>query len=118
MRVPVEETASAWYLIDQARADWPGAPEDDARLHDLLEVARGQVLAYAPALVDAEGLPLPVPLRYQQAQLMQARNIWNAYQTDPNANTYGPEGFSVTVYPMDWSVKQMLRPKRAVPRVA
>lgn len=113
LRVAVEDPASAWYLLEDARAHWQGAPADDARLHDLLEVARGQVLAFAPPLPDGE----QPPTRYRTAQLMQARNVWNAQQIDPGATSYGGEGFTVRVYPLDWSVKQMLRPQRAVPEV-
>ena len=114
-RIPVESlTGDGWHTIDSARREWPGATSDDARLLELLDVSRIQVLEYAPELEDGA----TVPVNYKAAQLMQARNVWNAYQTDPNSNVYGPDGFSVPVYPLDWSVKQMLRPKRAVPVVA
>lgn len=115
IRVPVEAPDGAgWYTLEAARADWSSAPEDDARLFDLLETARGQVVAYAPPPAD----PLePPPPAYRQAQLMQARNIWNAAQTDPSATTYGGEGFSAPVYPLDWSVRQMIRPRTPTPRV-
>lgn len=113
IRIPVEEAGAGWYTIDAARADWPGAPDDDARLYDLLAVARVQVEAFAPALAELA----PVPVHYRSAQLMQARNVWNAGQIDPNATTYGGGEFSVPVYPLDWTVRQMLRPRSGVPRV-
>ncbi|WP_144719246.1 hypothetical protein [Agrococcus jejuensis] len=105
------EDGGGWYTIAAARHDWSGAPSDDGRLHDLLVVARHQCLEYAPTLAaDA-----PIPTRYRQAQLMQARNIWNASKTDPGATTLGPEGFAAPVFPLDWSVQQMLRPRRGKP---
>lgn len=113
IRIPVEEPGSGWYTLDRARADWEGAPQDDARLFDLLAVARVQVLAFAPALAELA----PVPVHYRSAQLMQARNVWNAGRTDPNATTYGGGEFSVPVYPLDWTVRQMLRPRSGVPRI-
>lgn len=113
IRVPVEDPTSPWYLLDAARADWPGAPADDARLHDLLDVARGQVLAFAPPLDELGTVPDPL----RQAQLMQARNIWNAQQIDPGATSFGGDGFQVRVYPLDWSVKQMIRPQSGRPVV-
>ncbi|GAA2172421.1 hypothetical protein GCM10009846_10290 [Agrococcus versicolor] len=107
VRIPVEERTAQWHTIDSARHDWDGAPQDDARLFDLLAVAREQCEAYAPVLP----LGAPVPLRYRQAQLLQARNVWNASRTDPGASTMGADGFQVTVYPLDWTVQQMLRPR-------
>ncbi|WP_404311304.1 hypothetical protein LG314_07940 [Agrococcus terreus] len=114
VRIPIEfADGLGWYTLDAARRDWPGAPEDDARLHDLLAVARTQVLEYAPELELA-----PVPAHYRAAQLLQARNVWNATQTDPNSSQMNGDGFAVPVYPLDWSVRQMLRPQRVVPVVA
>ena len=113
-RIPVEAPdGGGWYTLDAARREWPGAPEDDARLFDLLASARLQVTEYAPDLDGAA-----VPVNYRAAELLQARNIWNASQTDPNGGQMNADGYSVPVYPLDWTVKQMLRPKRAVPVVA
>lgn len=114
IRVPVElPDGGGWYTIDAAHTDWSGAPEDDARLFDLLDAARAQVLAYAPALEAGT----PPPATYRQAQLMQARNIWNAGITDPSSSTYGGGEFSIPIYPLDWSVRQMLRPRTGTPRI-
>lgn len=105
------EDGGGWYTLPAARADWQGAPLEDGRLHDLLVVARHQCLEFAPTLAD----DTPIPAHYRQAQLMQARNIWNATKTDPGGSTLGPEGFSVPVFPLDWAVQQMLRPRRGKP---
>lgn len=107
----VVQALDGWHNLDSARAVWSGAPNDDPTLYELLEVAKGQVLAYAPATV-----PETIPLNYRRAQYMQARNIWNAAVKD-SGESFGGEGFAVTVFPMDWSVKNLIRPKRGVPVV-
>ncbi len=99
-----------WYNVVTARVDWDGAPDSDGVLADLLDSARDQVLAYAPAL----GLEEPVPSRYRRGQLMQARNTWNAAQTNGDAQVDAGGGIYVTVRPLDWAVKQVIRPKRGV----
>lgn len=105
------EDGQGWYTLPAARRDWPSAPSEDGRLFDLLDAAREQCLEYAPAL-DPDERP---PRRYKQAQLLQARNIWNAAKTDPGATSLGVEGFAAPIFPLDWTVRQMLRPARAVP---
>ena len=112
---------ATWHTPASAREHWadaPGYPEDEADvLVELLEVAREQVEAYAPALpLPAEGEALEIPATYRYAQLMQARNIWNASTVSPGGDL-GEGDFTITVHPLDWTVKQMLRPKRAVPVV-
>lgn len=109
--IPVEEIDAAWHTIDSARREWDGAPKDDARLYTLLETARTQCLAYAPATVI-------IPSHYRAAQVLQARNIWNASRIDPGASQMNADGFTVTVYPLDWTVRQMLRPIQGRPVVA
>lgn len=100
-----------WHSLYTARLGWPGAPVDDAELYQLLEIAKGQVLDYAPERFSTALAEIPPAFR--RAQLMQARNIWNATKVDEN-NGIGGEGFSLTVFPMDWSVKNLIRPKRGV----
>lgn len=107
-----------WHTLASARRDWRDAPSDDGHLHAVLTTAREQCEAYAPALVDDEGLPLAVPIRYRLAQIMQARNVWNASKTDPASGGIGPDGFVIRPFPMDWTVKNILRPKNAVPVIA
>lgn len=112
LSIPVEAVVSeGWHTLDSARREWQGAPVDDAVLYDLLVSAREQVLAFAPAVVG-------VPVRYRQAQVMQARNSWNAHQRNQGSpDAYGSEGFVVTVHPLDWHIRQLLRPATAVPVV-
>lgn len=103
-----------WYTIDDAREDWRDAPAADARLWQLLTLARQQVIAEAPALPE----DATVPANCRAGQLMQARNLYNAGLTDPQTGAIGDDDtFQLRVFPVDWMVKQVLRPKRAIPVV-
>lgn len=108
----VQEDAGNWHTLDTARAQWDDAPEDDRELYELLHIAQHAVIEYAPVLAEDE----PVPLNYVKAQLMQARNVWNSTEVQPSGET-GMESFVVRPFPLDWQIKQILRPKRALPWV-
>ncbi|MEN0101843.1 MAG: hypothetical protein AAGC90_02860 [Curtobacterium sp.] len=103
----VVDPADQWHNVATARLEWDGAPEQDGTLYRLLNTAREQVEAYAPALTGTE-----VPERYRAGQMSQARNMFNAavtageVQVDLNGNAIRPR-------PLDWAVKQLLRPARA-----
>lgn len=94
-----------WHNVITARMEWDGAPKPDGTLHRLLEVARDQVEAYAPSIADGA----PIPERYRAAQLIQARNTWNASLTNGDGQV-DAGGFVVNVRPLDWAVKQLIRP--------
>jgi hypothetical protein len=66
--------------------------------------------------VDGEPIPRPHP-NLVLAQITQARNIWNAVKTDPATQGIGDEGFVIRPFPMDWTVKNLIRPLTAIPVV-
>lgn len=105
----VVESVDGWHTLDSAHAQWMDAPSDDVMLYTMLDGARTAVTAYAPAI--ATGAPVPLPFR--QAQLMQARAVWNATKTNDQGEI-GPDGQAVRVYPLDKNIRQLLRPKRAI----
>lgn len=113
--IVVQDEASGWHTLDSARATgWADAVSmADVGLHQLLESARRDVEAYAPALVDGA----PIPQAYRDAQLMQARNRHNAENVDP-ASGEGFDNFAIAPRPLDWQVKQLLRPRRGKPATA
>ena len=111
---------ATWHTIDTARNEWLGAPINDSVLQNLLDVARAEVIAYAPAITTEihleDGIVSNVdedyvPDSYRWAHLQHARNIWNAQTTNP-AGSFGSEegGFVLNAFPMDWAIKQRLRP--------
>lgn len=109
----VADTDDGWHTLDTARDDWRDAPGFDAWLYELLWTARNDVLAFAPALTAGQR----PPLNYRRAQLMQARNLWNAGKVDPASGGMGDDTFVLRPFPLDWTIKQVLRPKRAVPTI-
>ena len=104
--------ADGWHTLDTARDQWVDAPYQDAILANLLEIAKEACLAFAPFTVSET--ILEAPARYRVAQLMQARNIWNASKVSPSGDL-GDGTYVITPKPLDWMIKQVLRPKRAVP---
>lgn len=105
----IVQEIDGWLSLEQARAQWADAPLDDVFLFQLLDTAKEQCLAYAPALL----LGAPVPARYIQAQLTQARALYQSTIANQNDNV-GIEGFTVRVFPLDFTIRAMLRPKKAI----
>ena len=94
--------------ITEARGYWPGVDEVDLdELALLLASAQVQCAAFAPDLGD----DVTVPANYRHAQVLQARALYRAGMAGSN-DQIGLDGQSVTVFPMDWTVKSLLRPKR------
>ena len=110
----------SWLTVEDPRlADlWPaGLDLDTPALAALLASAADQCAAFAPApALDATGLAI-IPDRWAVAQAMQARALAQAgYATQ--GDQLGGYGERVTVWPMDWTVKALLRPKRGRPVIA
>jgi len=107
-----------WHDLDTIHEEWVNAPLDDGVLGELLEVAKGQVIAYAPKSVRA-ALDVPeaeVPANLRLAQRRHVENMWNAGRVDTSGGQ-GEGDFIVRPHPLDWHVKALIRPKTAVPRV-
>ncbi|CAG7618417.1 hypothetical protein ACFPZL_01140 [Leucobacter soli] len=105
---------TTWLTPEEARARWLDAPEDEAQLAELLEAAREACEAYAPAEDDPERPGWPALRRAQETHV---RNLWNAALAAPSSGDFGEGSYTVSTHPLDWHVKQMLRPARAVPVV-
>lgn len=90
---------------------WAGA--EDYEFDDLafpLNVARIQCERFAPAL--AEGAP--VPDNYVAGQILQTRALVREGVVGSGDQTGGLEA-TVTLFPMDWNVKNLLRPRKGRP---
>lgn len=120
---------ATWHTVESAREQWPDAPVDedggDEQLTELLAVAKDAILAFAPvstspSLVVVDDILVPseddVPDGYRMGQLLQARNVWNSSRAgaagDMDGGSYG-----LTSFPLDWQVRQLVRPKRGRPVV-
>lgn len=95
---------------------WPDAAEMDVEdLGTVLQAAYEQCLAFLPhKRVDGvlvPNVPTPVPSRFRLAQIMQARAVWRSLKAR-SGDDMGMGEMSVTVFPMDWTVKNLLRPKK------
>lgn len=120
----------SWHTVTTARDEWVDAPVDEVGLATLLTVAKNDVISYAPKFTDPDtgvvslGYIDPVsgiisavtdntvPADYRLAQLMQARNTWNANKVDPSNGQMGDDTFVMRPFPLDWFVKQLIRPNR------
>lgn len=118
--------------IERAHAALPELPIENVELSGmLLDVAREQVLAYAPngepaervanllyefgveeEVIDAVILLLGfetsgqrIPTRYAYAQLQQAKNLWLA-----GRGADGPEGFTFAARPLTRDIQRIIRP--------
>lgn len=106
-----DETVVGWVSLERARAGWADADTmTDLELAQYLAAAYEQCVRFAPALADGA----PVPENYRVAQVYQARASWRALSENVQ-NEMGPEGYTIVTYPLDWTVRQMLRPKRGKP---
>lgn len=107
-------TLVGWVDTEGIEGLWPDSvtlsPEDVAAF---LQSAYEQVVVYAPALPDAA----VVPERYRQGQLAQARDNYAATRSG-DGEVIGFNGdYAIRVRPLSTQVKQLLRPRPAVPRV-
>lgn len=111
---------TTWHNLESARIQWADAPYDDDTLDELLEVARGQVVAYSPTK-KSDPIVAPdsvdVPVHYRLAQLRQATNIWTAGSVDTTGGIGDGSDFVIRPHPLDWHIKQIIRPRGGSPRV-
>ncbi len=118
----VDNTKGPWHTPETARVEWVDAESfEDSILTELLEIARMQVLAFAPSIPQdirpgAFGETEFVPVNYRRAQLQQARNVWNAANTSPGGD-FGTDSYVIQPRPLDWHVKALLRPTRGRPSI-
>ena len=96
-----------WVDSAALRAEWWDAP-DQAELDALLGVAHEVCLAYAPALAEGE----PVPKAWAMAQKLQAKHLY-ARDKSGNKESVGPDGYTVSTFPLVLEARTLLRPKRS-----
>lgn len=98
---------------------WADAPLEDLETCEMiLDVARDQVIQYAPApaiLDEDEPEPDP-PSRYVYAQLQQAKNLWNAGRVSSDG-VIGDGSYTFTPRPLDKTIRGIIRPIDGKPDV-
>lgn len=114
LRIAVEDPADGWNTIAAMRAKWADAPDDDAYVYELMLAARRDCLRFNPAADPAAvDLDPDDATAYRLAQQLQVMGRWAASRAT-NTNRLGDDETGVTVFPMDWHVKSLLRPHTAV----
>ena len=102
----------AWATLDRARDLWADADQiDDDLLQFWLEAVKPSIIDYAPKLPD-DATP---PANWELAQVMQARNAFNSIKAGQGG--FDGSEYGITAHPLDWQVKQLLRPRVGRPRV-
>lgn len=109
-RIPVESLEGPWLSLAELREEWADAPENNRVLFAISRAAIRAILRWAPnnpndpATPDADS--------YRRAHVMHSRATWQA-ATGTTSDTLGDGEFAVTIYPLDWHVKNVLRGKTA-----
>ena len=112
VRVVADDTSIEWATLAITRSSWVDSRAiDDDVLYELLQIAKHQILEYAPVLDEDAA----IPISYRMAQLSQARNIYNGSIVDASSGDIGSDSFVIRPFPLDWQIKQLLRPRRGVP---
>lgn len=94
-------TTVSWWLLDD------NSPEMDGLEH----VAKASFAWTTPA--PSTGSPV-IPENYFLAIITQARNLKNAGVSPVAGGEFDGSGYGVSVFPLDWTVKQLLRPERGL----
>jgi len=106
-----------WVETTTDLEDWADAPVDADALARYLGAAHEQCMDFLPHEIDPVAgdlgptIPIPVPDTYVLAQVFQARALYRSALSGAG-DAVGVDGLSVTVFPMDWTVKNLLRPRR------
>lgn len=100
-----------WLTAEELPDLWPQAESIEAPILALLvDSAREQCIAYAAPLEEGTD----VPASWRLAHMMQVQSLWQSAKAGPG-DTIGPDGLTITVYPMDRTVRNLLRPRTRVP---
>lgn len=98
-------TADLEYLAEV----WPASQQlEDATLADMLRAGYVACAAWAPPMPLVDGVPT-VPAEWKLAQIMHAKHVWARFRTG-NAETVGPDGYTISTYPLVLEARSILRP--------
>jgi hypothetical protein len=108
--------AIGWVDTDALDALWPASTQLELEdLTTLLQASYMACAAYAPPMPlapDDTGALVPtVPESWRLAQVMHAKHLYARFRSG-NADTIGPDGYTISTYPMVLEARSLLRPKR------
>lgn len=102
--------ATSWNTPGDARNVWADAKSfSDENLQMLLDSAHIDCFAYLDPLDGVDPTPEAANASMKLAEIYQARARYQAILSAGD-DQVGPDGATVTVFPLDWQVKQLLRP--------
>jgi hypothetical protein len=116
----------SWNTPQQAKDLWADAGHlTDATLQLLLDSAHRDCFRYLDPLDGLDPLrdgadpepPADLAASLRLAEVYQARARYQAVKSAGN-NQVGQDGMTVTVFPLDWQVQQLVRPKDGRPSIA
>lgn len=96
-----------WADTDEVAEDWTDAPEV-GQLTRLLGVAHEVLVDY----VGTANVLDPPPERYAMAQVMLTQHLW-ARKRGGDGDTFGPDGFQFSTYPLVMEARGLMKPKQA-----
>lgn len=96
-----------WLDTEDVVEEWMDAP-DGGELETLLDIAYEACAAYAPELPAGT----KVPAGWGKAQLLHAQHLY-ARGKSGNGDSTGPEGYTISTYPLVLEARSLLRPKRS-----
>ncbi|WP_419707661.1 hypothetical protein [Promicromonospora sp. NFX87] len=103
-----------WLTDEQAIALWADAATMDPDvLALLLNSAYTDCVEFLPALPEGEDYADKSTPNRMLAQAYQAKSRYNALLGGSEGG--GTAELSLTIFPLDWQVKQLLRPKKGRP---
>lgn len=97
--------AVGWADTAQVAEDWPDAPAE-AQLTTLLAVAHELLVEY----IGKDRVLDPPPERYTLAQVLLTQHLW-ARKRGGDGDSFGPEGFTFSTYPLVMEARGLVRPK-------
>lgn len=105
--------AIGWVDTDALDTLWPQSTQlEAADLSLFLTAAHGACLGWAPAVqLDPDtGQPI-IPESFKLAQVMHAKHLNSRFRTG-NQDSLGPDGYTISTYPLVLEARSLLRPKR------
>lgn len=98
-------TIVGWVDLEALKESWWDSPDLDD-LQELLEVAHEVCLAYAPTP------PATIPKSWKKAQVLHAKHLY-ARDKGGNRDAVGPDGYTVSTFPLVLESRSLLRPRRS-----
>lgn len=103
--------ACGWVDTDALDTLWPQSTQLEA--DDLVTFLMAGYVAcgsYAPTVPLVDGVPT-VPDSWKLAQVMHAKHLNSRFRTG-NQDSLGPDGYTISTYPLVLEARSLLRPKR------